>query len=555
MKELFKFQTEDYSTIFFSDVTEVEDRSFREYQMVPLRGGDGKVDFLFKERPYKPKKLEFTRLSESCEHSVYVENYGNMLASIRKKYAMIVVESDENKVSLKIFTGSRIRSRGSNHFRIRKNLTYLTLNKITGDVYYGKLNNYNLKKKARKGISKNIFYNGFAQLLRQTVHSISVRADMKDILMEAINVFTSDFSVSVNNDKTQLNERLIQYYLQKKNIKYPNNYKLFYDSYEHRLPLPLIRKNGNKLIDAFMKKHGLSGSTIKKALHVAEKINVSILNLAIFLFGDDWVTQDEKLIMDCLHFTNENTFYTNTLGENPDELNMSTTEKRRMFDIFKGYVVKGKIQLHTFFDHIRFYRELKLFGEKVKWMAKDLKEFTGEHVDFSDRVDHYKMGTYYRTYPKYMYEMIEEPLIVNETTYYPVLLDSTKNYNHESQIQSNCVKNYVGTSGSIIISLRKESIDSEVRSTIEFRIANKPNEKISFTVPQALGRFNNKLTEDWDEPLEILKKKFFKCIRDKRFETVKLKKIFKNGKELSSESSWDDYGNLIWESVDITKYY
>jgi hypothetical protein len=135
------------------------------------------------------------------------------------------------------------------------------------------------------------------------------------------------------------------------------------------------------------------------------------------------------------------------------------------------------------------------------------------------------------------------------------LLDDTTNYNHESLSQSNCVKNYVGTCSSIIISLRRKDINSEERSTIEFRIASRPNEKISFTVPQALGRFNARLTEDWDGPLEFLKKRFYKCIRDKRFETVKLKKIFRNGKELSSDSGWDEYGGLRWDSVDITKYY
>jgi hypothetical protein len=434
-------------------------------------------------------------------------------------------------------------------------MTYLTLNKNSGDVYYGKLINYNLKKKFRKTISKNIFFNGFSQMLLQTISSLSMSMKMKEELIEAINVFTSDFSLPVSDEKTLLNERLIEFYLKKKGIKYPNNYKLFYENYENKLPLTFIRKNGNKLIDAFMKKNELSGSKIKKALHEATSINIPILNLSIFMFGSDWVNQDEQLITDSLHFKNTGYFYDHPLGENIDELNISVSEKRRMFGIFKNYVLKGKIQLFTFFDHIRFYRELKIHGEKVKWTATTQDTFSSEHVDFSDRVDYYRKGYYKRIYPQYMYEMLQEPLTVNDKTYYPVLLDNTETYNHESLVQSNCVKNYIGSSGSVIISLRRESIDSDVRSTIEFRIANKPNEKISFTVPQALGKFNSKLTEEWDFPLEILKKRFFKCIRDKRFKTVKLSKTFKNGKELSSESSWDETGNLRWDTVDITKYY
>jgi hypothetical protein len=553
MEELFKSQVEEYTTLFFNDYTEIEYQTFRHFDTVPKSDEHGNIQLVFRERPYNPKKLHFSKKDSSTEHATYVENYGNLLTTVAKRYAMIVVEGDENKVSLKIFSGTRIRARGSSHFRIRKNMTYLTLNKNSGDVYYGKLTNYNLKKKFRKTISKNIFFNGFSQRLLQSVNSLNV--DMKDDLIEAINIFTSNFSLPTRDEKTLLNERLIEYYLKKKGIKYPNNYKLFYENYENKLPLTFIRKNGNKLIDAFMKKNELSGSKIKKALHEATSLNIPILNLSIFMFGSDWVNQDEQLITDSLHFKNIGYFYDHPLGENIEELNITVSEKRRMFNIFKNYVLKGKIQLFTFFDHIRFYRELKIHGEKVKWTATSQDTFSSEHVDFSDRVDYYRKGYYKRIYPKYMYEMIQEPLTVNEKTYHPVLLDSTETYNHESLVQSNCVKNYIGSSGSIIVSLRRGTIDSDVRSTIEFRIANKPNEKISFTVPQALGKFNSKLTEEWDFPLEVLKKRFFKCIRDKRFKTVKLSKTFKNGKELSSESSWDETGNLRWDTVDITKYY
>jgi hypothetical protein len=557
MEELFKFQVEDYFNIFYSDKTEVEDRSFRDYEMIPIHNGAGELNFLFKERPYKPKKLEFTKVSESTEHSDFIENYGNPLTSVKKVYMMIVVEKNDKKVSLKIFNGSRLRGAGKTHFRVRKNVIYLTLNKETGDVYYGTLNGFNLKKKSTKSISKNNFYANYFQILHHKVTShVTTCHDMSEKLVEALNIFVSDFSSANANIKIALSDVLLEFYLNKKNIKYPNNFKLFFKDYEYRLPLPFIRKNGNKLIEAFMNKNELKGASIKKALHEATTLNLPILNMVLFMFPNDWVYQDEDLIKKCLHFnSNSNTFHLVDLGENIEELNMSNVEKRRMFDLFRNEVVTQKVMLHTFFDHISFYRQLKIFGEEVKWMAKNKADFQTEHVEFSDRVDFYKKGHYYRIYPHYMYDMIQEPFTIKDETYYPVLLDNSTNYNDESLTQSNCVKNYVGTSGAIIISLRRKSINSDVRSTIEFRIANKPNEKMSFTVPQALGKFNSRLTEDWNEPLDFLKKRFFKCIRDSKFETVKLKKVFKNGKELSSDSSWDEYGNLRWESVDITKYY
>ena len=44
--------------------------------------------------------------------------------------------------------------------------------------------------------------------------------DLRDELCKAINIFTSEFSVSIIRDKTELNEKLIQFYFEKKNIEY-----------------------------------------------------------------------------------------------------------------------------------------------------------------------------------------------------------------------------------------------------------------------------------------------------------------------------------------------
>jgi hypothetical protein len=556
MKELFKHDIKKFMTIFFDDKVDVENRTFRDIKMVPYHSENGDVNFLFQEIPAK-RSLEFHRTGVSEKEEDFAKNYGNLLTTIRKEYLMIVVESDETKVSIKIFSGLKIRGVGKRFFKIRKNLTYLTVNKKTGDVYTGALINFNLKTKKRSNIQKNNFYGNFVQRLVQEVKSKSVYGGTKivDKLIEALNVFAKEFSVVNEDVNLVLSDKLLEFYLKKKNIKYPNNYKLFWGDYNCKISLPFIRKNGNKLVDAFMKKNELKGNSIKKVLHKTENINLPILNLALFMFPNDWVYQDEELIYKCLNYSNKNTaYYPDRLGDNVEELKMSNSEKRRMFNIFSNEVILNKIALYTFLDHISFYRELKLYGEEIKWTAKTKDEFTQEHLEFSDKVDYYKKGHYYREYPKYMYELLEKPFKVKEDTYYPVLLDNSSNYTQESNIQSNCVKNYVGTSGSIIISLRKGDENSEIRATIEFRIYNK-NETISFSVPQALGKYNSNLGENWEEPLETLKKTFHKCIKDSRFETVKLKKVFKNGKELSSESEWDDYGNLRWMSVDITKYY
>ena len=57
MKELYKFQIEKYFTAFYSDVTEVEDRTFRNYEMVPICTDNGKIDFLFNFGIYSSSRI------------------------------------------------------------------------------------------------------------------------------------------------------------------------------------------------------------------------------------------------------------------------------------------------------------------------------------------------------------------------------------------------------------------------------------------------------------------------------------------------------------------
>jgi hypothetical protein len=49
-------------------------------------------------------------------------------------------------------------------------------------------------------------------------------------------------------------------------------------------------------------------------------------------------------------------------------------------------------------------------------------KFREEHLDWSDKLEHYRNGTYTRTYPEYSYELIQTPITVESNVYYPVLL-------------------------------------------------------------------------------------------------------------------------------------
>jgi hypothetical protein len=63
---------------------------------------------------------------------------------------------------------------------------------------------------------------------------------------------------------------------------------------------------------------------------------------------------------------------------------------------------------------------------------------------------------------------------------------------------------------------------------------------------QSLGRFNNKLDDEWNDILFKLDKVMLYYIQDEKFDTVQIKKKCKNGVELNSTSDWNDNGHLFW---------
>jgi hypothetical protein len=198
------------------------------------------------------------------------------------------------------------------------------------------------------------------------------------------------------------------------------------------------------------------------------------------------------------------------------------------------------------------YTELKSFGEHdLKWKSVESKsDFREEHLDWTEKLQHYKMGNYTRHYPEYMYEIISQPL--NED-FHPVLLDTSSNYNEESSYQSNCVKGYIGKTGCLIISVRSGELLGE-RATIEYRLSMNGG-VVSADRVQSLGKFNQRLDAHWTDVLFKLDKRVLSCVRDERFETVKLTKECKNGTILESDSYWDKDGSLRWtfKNIDSTQ--
>ena len=75
----------------------------------------------------KKKSGKWVYLSSSETEEDLVTNYGNLLTTVESDILTLVIEKYENKVSLKIYTNYKLRTRGNRFFVKRKKVGFLTV--------------------------------------------------------------------------------------------------------------------------------------------------------------------------------------------------------------------------------------------------------------------------------------------------------------------------------------------------------------------------------------------------------------------------------------------
>jgi len=543
-EEIFKVSYEAYTTVVFHDTVPITfPHSRNKYFFEDENEADIWDQLLYANDRVNLSKKSDVYLEDfvSNVEEDFVLHYGNPLARVLKSYLMILVERDGDKVSMKVFNGFRERRVGNKWFKVARSVDYITVNTKTGDVYSGFLHNYQNKKKVRKKLNKNFFLN---EPIAQVMYTIrdkgwSYSHNSSEIANDAVSKFMYEIDGREEPYEFNFEKRLFKFYLDKKRIRYPNNFRLYSSKLVGPIFRKILKKNDNRLVDAFMIHNGLTGKKLKKCLHSCKSLNLDLYLIARKLFGDDWINQDDDFILQTLNseFNIKDrdipAEFVNVIGK--DEL-------RRVFNLFKKVYFEEMLDTYTFIDHIEIYTQLKMYGETdLRWMSNDVDVFRNEHLDWSDKLTFYKNGHYERIYPIYSYEHLEQPL----GEYYPVLLDDSISYNQESSIQSNCVKTYIGKSSNIILSLRKGSRYSEERATIEYQLYRE-DDKVKCRRVQSLGKYNGKLSDEWTHWLLKLDLKMLYYVNDDRFEPVKITKKCYNGAFFESGSYWDEDGFLKW---------
>ena len=538
--ELFKQNFEKYKCVFNKTSTPIQNKDFIYPVTDEVFGEVMNISTASKKHPL------FIVEKVTTDEESYRENYNNPMCTVNKSYVMVVVERTEDKISIKVFRGNRNRQAGNTWFKVSRNVDYITVNKKTGDVYHGYIHDYQKKRKCAKKIRRNFFFaepiNTIKSLIKNSLSDSDVNT--YEIAIRAVSTFMFEIDERDGFENLDFNKRLFRFYLNKRQVKYPNNFYVYAQILVGPEIRKILKKNDNKLVESYMIKEGLSGKKLKKALHNCETLNIELYKHARKIFGDDWLNQDEDVISKLLNSKAQCQVI-------PPEFKtvISPEELKRVYSMFKRVFIYDDLDSYTFYDHIRMYTELRLYGEAdLRWYSeKSKEEFREEHLDWTEKIQFYKQGNYIRTYPEYFKEVIEKEI----DGYVPVLLMDSKSYNEESLVQSNCVKTYIGKPGSFIVSLRKGLFGD--RATVEYRLTKVGEDIVPLRV-QCLGKFNGKLGEEWNDVLFKLDNVILSSIKDKRFETVKIIKECKNGVTLKSDSYWEG-DNLKWTYKNIESRY
>ena len=168
----------------------------------------------------------------------FTKNYGNKYVHVGMERVTLVIEEDDNKIALKVYTTHKFRSPGTTYFTNRKSTRYITFNKRTNNFYFGYIEK-KLKKIVRKSVRVNTFgshsFNDISLLVRRLVRDIiEVNLDAyltksnygTKISAEFFEVFLKLFCdnkgdlISVQNGVTDIDVIFFEIYLRKNNFKY-----------------------------------------------------------------------------------------------------------------------------------------------------------------------------------------------------------------------------------------------------------------------------------------------------------------------------------------------
>lgn len=418
------------------------------------------------------------------------------------------IKISEDKITFKTYFVERNRAINTKYFKKSWRSSGLSINLKTGDFYtfsHNKINSSNINKHIRKNLlsslSKFIDNHGLFNIEKtieahtklyeirtdktitfvDVMDNFSTNFDQQEYLNVVHNIFTNILKVDVVNNGTTdfIYDGILKFFLTKKKIKTPDNYKYYLTTAYPTAKY--LKKNDNKLISAILDRMGIKSKQMIKLLHEKPNINLENIYTLIKFFGKKdfhkyFSNLSSNLIIDT---GNDYMFHFND-----NECDNSITDKMK-FNILKLLnefaLTKNKYKNHTDYfvelfakyslilDHIRILRQINDVFPDVDFNANTWDKFNIEHNHFTKL--HYVVTNSYTIeyiFDQKLIKHVESPIVSFGYIYYPIILKCDFDYKLEGYHMHHCVGSYAEREYSVIISLRKESINGHNRVTCEF---------------------------------------------------------------------------------------
>lgn len=464
-----------------------------------------KVGDTFQTNPSKRVKWEFSH--EDFTEESFIKNYGNQLTTVESVITTLVIEKTLNKISLKIYNNHKKRVRGNKFFIKRKSVRYFTVNTKTYDIYTGV---FSKNRKTPKTISRNSYVsiNCFSEHVNSFFNTCKISKidnrfeNSKDLNMLILKIFNKE----LNNDTLNSYGDIFHWRLKKLGLKYSDNFKVFFEVNNH-FTLKNIRKGSYKMVDAVMSYYNYEGKKIRSVLNQVSKFSPRGWEITNILFDDPINEFTKDLIIKIFEYNSSSWYGLGPYSDFSNWVPLTKKEKKCLKIIFETIINEDR-SVDSLLDHLWFREQLITnYGHLVEFKAKTITEFNEEHYLWTNELESYKVGIYYREYNQNFKNSINKTIYNYDGVEYHInLLESPSDYIGESMVQNNCVRTYQDRD-SIIVSIRVGDKDSTERASVEYRVFQKEN-RLEYKRIQNLGKFNSNLNSSWDVILEQTDKIF-----------------------------------------------
>lgn len=507
---------------WFLDVDTIDSCDLKEHNLRRYSGDPNEKDNIWVGKSlFKPTLEDFKKYHFSQLHSVQTN-----------RFTTVFSESDTH-YRLTKFIMTKTKLCGYKYDKMTRIIFGVSLNKKTGDFYIRKA--VFSRRKWRTTLTRNNFHklfertfndyfsfdnaaNGIHELGKDIDSEINERVnfhdpDLKDKHIERfVNILGVDLIPFYYKPKPFPRGRkhseipsgsevmimtVILWFLKKKGIKYPNNPFLILK--QHYPKIKTIRKNGMNLAKSALACFGMKTGYMVKFVnqsddfclftacvwyhllgnHYFSQINFKLIGQSN-IFGMFEVLEGLGIVADPSKHTLLLLINNKTLWERISNV-LTQEEKYQTLKMLKDPSNDGNIDLslRTFTDHIKFIRKLSTeYDYQFKIRAKNLEEFETEHNEVSQMIRKFEIDKVIKyNYLEPFVDKVESLIPYSSgENFYPVLLKDTFEYETESDIQKHCVRGYTNNFASIIISIRKNKVDSDDRVTCEFKY-NEENNK------------------------------------------------------------------------------